>query len=449
MDDGSTSVPHQPSSALSVDLAIAPSVLTEDYDDCRKFSQMSCSTSEMSNTTSARVIGDVDSGIVEMCNFDAESRGIWRQRQILASSGSVEDVEDKQGSITQVYYNEDTNQLFGNTTLSDVEQTLKKTRDHHTPKNARALSHSPQVPYDSYEGILSETHVNRPSNKWRSATMHKEVQKSRILASSSSHKETPDHKDCSDRITQIGIDSTILSKHLTSDLPMEDYSQQSAKAQTPTKSSTNDLSFQLKKQECSFSADSILTDHSNLYLPDSKIGEYDTCVFLKENNGEIEQSKSNKSMSFDDIYTSKSKATTDEKNTYTTPFLESSTKERMNDAFEVHDNASSTCNNVLQEVVSRVPSPPEWSVQDDSEKTRRISLPVKPTVSPWHDKNRKKRINPLRVLKVTDTSTVSESTTLRRSKSCDLLDRTDTHFQTSPSLNTITETTEQPCHKEA
>ena len=551
----------------------------------RKFdlSQMSRSTSGLSNPSSTGILGDMDSEAGSIQEFDVESLSLFSggdpPRPILASLSSMENVEDRQETKSPEYYQE-ADENF-RTTIMDIlekekeqDSSQESSENHYEPmssKNVQALldrAGSPTASYTLYSSSEGTpvpsarsgcTQISTDSKRRTGVTKPistKQMELSQLSQEGPIKSDQSPHFSSLSSWSQVTISnrsspsapqwdddfpgkaapqgSVYSTRSLDSMLASSDDSTRSIckdGEHTPVQSQVhagaqNGKYSPLPQQHTADEhrlasmTDLLRTKQSHLWdsprHSDSGIEESDTTTSLQSSNGtasaldtEYQPSDTTKSRAFTILFSSQGESSTKPSPQVTSPTTTSkSAMETMIGLEEESEElvTSFDCESDDQSCDSEHTTPIPIAVQtiepgsnggnskDEmahavsvenpgantrthvlTSRERKYSAPTQPSalslgrkVSPWHDKNRKIRINPLRVLKVTpsapDIPTPTEeycnmevgrvrmaspeevakekpSDMLRRSKSCGVLER-PVAISTSASLHTISEASE-------
>lgn len=544
----------------------------------RKFdlSQMSRSTSGLSNPSSTGILGDMDSEAESIQEFDVESVSLFSggdpPRPILASSSSMENVEDRHETKSPEYYQE-ADENFRTTTMGIMENekeqgsSQRSSEDYYEPmssKNARAVlgrAESPTTSYTLYGssgGMPVQTGRQTGETKTISAKQMEPSQLSQegpiksnrspllsphgswgqVAISSPISPSTPqwDGDPLSKAPPQGSVDSTQSLDSMLASPKDSTESIYEDGAHTPVQSQVHvaaqngkcSLSQQHTAEEHTITSvtDLLRTKQSHLWdsprHSDSGIEESEITTSLQSSNGiggapdsESPPSTTTKSRAFTVLFSSQATSSTKPSPQVTSPTtiserametlicLEEESEELVTTFDYESDDQScgsehttpipiaactteseSNGGNSNDEIAPMVSAEnsgitlPNTRNHVPSYRERKHSAPTQPSAlspgrkvslpQPWHDKNRKIRINPLRVLKVTpsasDIPTPTEeycslemgrvrmaspeevamekpSDMLRRSKSCGVIER-PVIISTSASLHTISEASE-------
>ena len=507
-----------------------------------RFSQISHSTSGLSNPSSAGLLGDMDSEMGSMHNFDAESVFSTGDppRRILASSSSTENVMDgKPDTKSQEDYqvgDDEFRETVSGFMSKDKDQNSSQdsSENYYDPmssKNVQALldqAYSPTSPrmfassgVKSLDNARGRRHSCDPSST-RTLRVGKGADESQNMnlwdEISFSNPSSPTNSPLKDNHHQATAQQKPTPSTESVESMVDPPDNSNGKnvyddgGNTPLQSqaeseSQNGLSSHVQLSTAGEPGSLSLTDLLRAQQPrlydsprqsDSGIDEFETQALMKNSSsmddyvGEVElpdESDIKKMRSFKILYSSRSRRATNRKKK-SAPTKEKSTThdsvqmvvgiEQATDevvtAFNYESDESDhamlemlpspdTCTVRNEGSFYALSAPEDFSPPDMSK--RESSRPKSESVSPWHDKSRKIRINPLRVLKVTQTSPVlatppeenpddrtrmvspediaaeKSGEKLKRSKSCGVLQRPNpASFGAPEPLHAIAEATE-------
>ena len=438
-------------------------------------------SSVLSNPGSIGMLGDLESGIGSMHNFDMESvfSAGDPPRRILVSSSSAENVMEDQPIVT---------------------------------KSQEDYRRSSDVFKDAVPGILGQNketnssqesigHYYDPMSKHTKASLEQEGSPTSLHLFSSSDEATPDRMSAEQmqrspgREEQRGSEDEIASMrswdpmspsfpehlhHTTQQLT--EYSTQNIDSAVAPGMSNTQLASAEKPGDLSLTSLLHLKQH-HLYNSPTVSGSRCEIETKAEDHSELElnlpnESGSLTSRSFKTLYSSPVRhrrqdkyATSDEhfSPTCSPVGIEQETEEVVTTFdYESDESEHSTLMqqpNFSPSIVSyKGGSTVQGSMDTNPHTSRNSTSPFHTTsVSPWHDKRRKIRINPLRVLKVAQTSPVlpippdadrtrmispeditaeKSGDKLKRSRSCGLFDGTKYNPASPEPLHTIAEATD-------